>query len=168
MPHLLPYTASKFALTGLTEGLRPELARDHIYVTGVYPSTMRTGGHTHAWFKGDREGEYTWFALSDTLPVLSASADHVARRLWQGVCDGEAEVVVGWPAHLAAVVQNLFPNEMAEMMAVVNRLLPRPSESDIQDAHAVQGEKLAGALPDMLNRFIPSATRPGFGNGRSH
>jgi NAD(P)-dependent dehydrogenase (short-subunit alcohol dehydrogenase family) len=165
MPHLLPYTASKFALTGLTEGLRPELARDNIYVTGVYPSTMRTGGHTHAWFKGNREGEYTWFALSDTLPVVSASADYVARRLWSAVRDGEAEVVVGWPAHLAVVVQNLFPNETAEMMALVNRLLPRPS--DVQDTHAVQGEKLAGTVPDLLSRMVPSSVRPDWGNGRT-
>ena len=98
VPHLLPYTASKFALTGLTEGLRTELARDNILVTGIYPHTMRTGGHTHAEFKGQREAEYTWFALSDSLPLVSTSAEHVARTLWRAVCDGDAEVVVGWPA----------------------------------------------------------------------
>ena len=48
VPHLLPYTASKFALTGFTEGLRAELAKDNILVTGIYPGTIRTGGHTHA------------------------------------------------------------------------------------------------------------------------
>ena len=158
MPHLLPYTASKYALTGFTEGLRPELARDNILVTGVYPSTMRTGGHTHAWFKGRKEAEYTWFALSDTLPVVSASADRVARRLWQGVCDGEAEVVVGWPAHLAVVLQNLFPNETAELMTLVNRLLPPPANLG---APPTQGQDLAGTMPGLLNRAVPASTRPG-------
>ena len=87
---------------------------------------MRTGGHTHAEFKGKREAEYTWFALSDSLPLVSTSAEHVARSLWRAVCDGDAEVVVGWPARVAVVLQNLFPNEMAEVMMLVNRLLPGP------------------------------------------
>jgi NAD(P)-dependent dehydrogenase (short-subunit alcohol dehydrogenase family) len=97
MPHLLPYTASKFALTGLTQGLRAELAKDNILVTGIYPATMRTGGHTHAWFKGNREAEYTWFALSDSVPILSTSAEYVARRLWQAVCNGDPRSPSGGP-----------------------------------------------------------------------
>src|SRR4051812_26108126 len=34
-PHLLPYTAGKFALVGLSEGMRQELAKDNIFVTTV-------------------------------------------------------------------------------------------------------------------------------------
>ncbi len=75
-PHLMPYTASKFALTGFTEALRAELAKDGILVTGIYPHLMRTGGHVHAWIKGDREAEYTLFALGDTLPFVSTSAEN--------------------------------------------------------------------------------------------
>ncbi len=156
MPHLLPYTASKFALTGLTEGLRAELARDNILVTGIYPSTMRTGGHRHAWFKGQQEAEYTWFALSDTLPLVSTSARHVARQLWRAVCDGDAEVVVGWPAHLAVVAQNLAPNLTAELQALVDQVLLPPSTN--LGAPAVQGQDLQGTLPNLLNRaFLASA-----------
>ena len=61
VPHMLPYTASKFALTGYTKSLRPEALRDNIYVTGIYPPTIRTGGHRHAWFKGNQQAEYSWF-----------------------------------------------------------------------------------------------------------
>jgi short-subunit dehydrogenase len=43
VPHLSPYCASKFALVGLSEGLRAELARDGILVTTVCPRLMRTG-----------------------------------------------------------------------------------------------------------------------------
>lgn len=35
MPHLIPYGASKFALVGLSEGLRAEIAKDGIKVTTV-------------------------------------------------------------------------------------------------------------------------------------
>ena len=150
--------AAKFALTGFTEGLRTELARENILVTGIYPSTMRTGGHTHAWFKGKREAEYTWFALSDSIPILSTSAAHVARRLWRGVCNGDAEVIVGWPTHLIVVLQALFPNEVAEVMALADRLLPGPADLG---APAVQGQDLRGTVADLLNRAIPAGTRPG-------
>ena len=37
-PHMLPYTAGKFALTGFTKALYPELANANIYVTGLYPA----------------------------------------------------------------------------------------------------------------------------------
>ena len=41
VPHLTPYCASKFALTGLSDSLRGELARDQIFVTTVCPGMMR-------------------------------------------------------------------------------------------------------------------------------
>ena len=37
VPHLVPYTASKFALAGVSEGLRNELIKDSIFVTTVCP-----------------------------------------------------------------------------------------------------------------------------------
>jgi NAD(P)-dependent dehydrogenase (short-subunit alcohol dehydrogenase family) len=162
VPHLLPYTAAKFALTGFTQGLRAELARENILVTGIYPATMRTGGHTHAWLKGNRQAEYTWFALSDSIPILSTSAAHVARRLWKGVCEGEAEVIVGWPTHLMVVMQGLFPNEVAEILALTDRLLPAPTDVA---APAVQGQELRGTVIDLLNRAIPKGTRPEWDGG---
>jgi NAD(P)-dependent dehydrogenase (short-subunit alcohol dehydrogenase family) len=158
MPHLLPYTISKYALTGLTEGLRTELVRDNIFVTGIYPSTIRTGGHTHAWFKGDHQAEYTWFALGDTVPLLSTSADYAARRLWDAVCHGDPQVIVGWQARVAIALHNTFPDLTAEMMAVVNRLQPTPVSLD---APAVRGEQLQGTMPGLLNRLVPPAARPG-------
>jgi NAD(P)-dependent dehydrogenase (short-subunit alcohol dehydrogenase family) len=157
VPHLAPYTASKFALTGFTRALRAELAGDNILVTGVYPHTMRTGGHTHAWIKGEPAREYAWFALSDTVPGLSVSADRVARTFWRAVCDGEAEVVAGWPARCAATLQALLPNETAEVLALVAQTLPDGAGAGTA---AVRGEDLLGPIPELFNRAIPPGTRP--------
>ncbi|HYY14176.1 MAG TPA: SDR family oxidoreductase, partial [Chthoniobacterales bacterium] len=52
VPHLAAYCASKFALTGLSDSLRAELACDNIFVTTVTPGLMRTGSHVNAKFKG--------------------------------------------------------------------------------------------------------------------
>ena len=43
VPHLLPYTASKFAVVGFSEGLNAELRSKGIRVTTVCPGLMRTG-----------------------------------------------------------------------------------------------------------------------------
>ncbi|WP_435016187.1 SDR family NAD(P)-dependent oxidoreductase [Tundrisphaera sp. TA3] len=157
VPHLLPYTASKFALAGLTEGLRAELARDGILVTGIYPGTIRTGGHAHAWFKGNRDAEYTWFALSDTVPGVSTSADYAARSLWKAVQDGDPEVIVGWNARLAILAHDFFPEWNAEAMSLINLALPR---GEVSDGPAVQGQDLGGTVPEALTGIIPPGTRP--------
>lgn len=71
VPHLLPYTASKFALVGLSDGLRAELARDGVKVTTVLPWLTRTGSTRNVTVKGQHEGEFAWFAVSDSLPLLT-------------------------------------------------------------------------------------------------
>ncbi len=156
VPHLVPYTTSKFALAGLTQALRTELAKDGILVTGIYPNLMRTGGHTHAWIKGDHQTEYTLVGVTDTLPVLSTPAEYVARRLWQAVCDGDAEVVVGWPARLAATIHALFPNASVEGLALLSRLLPPASGR----GEAIQGRNVRGRIPEWLTQQVPSSARP--------
>src|SRR5437870_8581026 len=45
VPHLAPYSASKFALTGLSDALRAEIARDNIHVITVAPGMMRNGSY---------------------------------------------------------------------------------------------------------------------------
>ncbi|MGH9900873.1 MAG: SDR family NAD(P)-dependent oxidoreductase, partial [Pyrinomonadaceae bacterium] len=52
VPHLTPYSASKFALVGLSEALRAELGKDGVVVTTVCPGLMRTGSPRNATFKG--------------------------------------------------------------------------------------------------------------------
>jgi NAD(P)-dependent dehydrogenase (short-subunit alcohol dehydrogenase family) len=158
VPHLLPYSASKFALTGFTEGLRSEVAHDNILVTGIYPTTMRTGGHTHAWFKGNQEAEYTWFALSDSIPGLSLPAESVARKLLEALKNGDPELYVPWPAQVVAAVNSIFPSWVSEALTLLDRSLPAPTGTP---GPAIQGQHLAGKIPATLNRAVPPSARPG-------
>ncbi len=57
-PHLIPYTSSKFALSGLSDGLRTAFRRRGVFVTTVNPGLMRTGSPRNAAFKGDADKEY--------------------------------------------------------------------------------------------------------------
>ncbi len=78
VPHMLPYSASKFALAGLSDGLRAELTREKILVTSVFPGLMRTGSPPNATFKGRHEEDYAWFAAADSMPAISIGAERVA------------------------------------------------------------------------------------------
>lgn len=127
MPHLLPYNASKFALVGLSEALRAELAKDNISVTTVCPGLMRTGSPHHALFKGQHRAEYTWFSISDALPGLSMSAERAARQILRACKRGDAEVVLSLPAKLATTFHALFPGLTADLLGLANSfLLPAP------------------------------------------
>src|SRR5881227_2530252 len=101
VPHLAPYCASKFALTGLSDSMRGELAKDRIYVTTVCPGMMRTGSPFNAWFKGRHRDEFAWFAISDSLPVASIAAERAAAQIADACRHGDAELVITWPAKIA-------------------------------------------------------------------
>jgi short-subunit dehydrogenase len=120
----LPYSASKFALQGFSLGLRQELARQGIPVVTVAPGLMRTGSAVNAAFKGDTAAEYAWFSVADSLPLLSMSGERAARAIVRASQRGDALLVLGLPAKLAALAQALFPGTVAAASALVNRLLP--------------------------------------------
>ncbi|HZS05747.1 MAG TPA: SDR family oxidoreductase [Blastocatellia bacterium] len=126
VPHLVPYTASKFAVTGLSKAMRAELIKDGVVVTTVCPGLMRTGSPRNATFKGQHEAEYTWFSISDSLPLVSVSAESAARRIIAACRRGEAELIFPLQAKLAATFDALFPELTADLLGLVNRLLPAP------------------------------------------
>ncbi|MFX8949709.1 SDR family NAD(P)-dependent oxidoreductase, partial [Acinetobacter baumannii] len=92
--HLLPYSASKFAQVGLSEGLRAELMKDGILVTTVCPGLMRTGSHENAYFKGQHTTEYTLFSLGGGSPLMSMNAERAARQIIAACQYGDAEIVL--------------------------------------------------------------------------
>ena len=101
VPHMVPYCASKFALAGLSSALTPELARDNIAVTTVCPGLMRTGSPFNASFKGQHREEFAWFAVADSLPLLSTSGRRAAAQIVEAIRHGDAELVITWAAKLA-------------------------------------------------------------------
>jgi short-subunit dehydrogenase len=126
VPHMAPYVASKFALSGLGEALGFELAARRIAVTNVYPSVLRTGSHRHARFKGRYWQEYAWFAAGAATPLFSMAAERAAERIVRACEERRRSLVLGWPARFAVGAQALFPNLYARAMDAVARRLPAP------------------------------------------
>ena len=124
LPHLLPYTASKFALVGLSNGLRTELAKDGIVVTTVCPTLIRTGSPRNATFKGQHRAEYAWFSIGDSLPNVSMSAPQAARQILRACQRGAGEVMITNGTNLGVLFQQLAPDLTTELLGLVNRILP--------------------------------------------
>jgi NAD(P)-dependent dehydrogenase (short-subunit alcohol dehydrogenase family) len=133
VPHLVPYSASKFALVGLSDGLRAELAAENIVVTTVCPGLMRTGSPVNAMFKGRRPQEYAWFAISDSLPLSSIDATRAARQIINACRYGDAELIISVQAKLAVLVRYVAPELFAGVMALTNQLLPSPAPTSDGD-----------------------------------
>ena len=157
VPHLVPYSASKFALAGLSDGLRAELAKDGIVVTSVFPGLMRTGSPRNATFKGRHRAEYAWFAISDSLPVTSIGAERAAAQIIDACRRGRAELVITTQAQAAVKFRALFPEATADILAAVNRLLPGPG--GIGRARARGKESESALAPSVLTTLTESAAR---------
>jgi NAD(P)-dependent dehydrogenase (short-subunit alcohol dehydrogenase family) len=124
VPHMAPYTASKFALAGFSDALRAELARENILVTTVTPGMMRTGSQIHANFKGNHASEYNWFAASSALPLASISAERAARKILAACTRGKPALIMPIPARALIWANALCPNLFGHVMKIVNAYLP--------------------------------------------
>ena len=156
VPHLVPYCASKFALTGLSESLRAELSKDRIYVTTVCPGMMRTGSPFNAWFKGNHRGEFAWFVISDSIPLASIDAKRAAAQIVDACRYGDAELVITVPAKLAVIANAVMPEGMALMMSIGNRLLPPPAPGEGTEAHS-GWQSLSDWAPSKLTTLTERA-----------
>ena len=126
VPHLSPYCAGKFALTGFSDAIRGELANDNIRVTTVAPGLMRTGSHVNAQFKGDHDAEFAWFAASSGMPLISMKAERAARKILAACRRGQASLTLTFAARLGIAGNAVAPNLTGFVMKVINRFLPQP------------------------------------------
>ena len=157
VPHLLPYSASKFALVGLSEGMRAELAKDNVFVTTVCPGLLRTGSHVNAKFKGQHRAEYTLFSIGDSLPFTSTDAETAAAQIINACKFGDAELIISVPAQLAEKFHALFPGATADLFGFYNRFLPGPG--GIGTAQVSGRDSQSMLAPSVLTALSDKATR---------
>jgi len=157
VPHMASYSASKFALTGFSDAIRAELARDNIHVTTVAPGLMRTGSHVNAKFKGRHDDEFAWFAASAGAPLISMNADRAARKILAACRRGQPSLTLTFTARTTILGNALFPNLTGYTMKFVNRLLP--GTGDAQGNKSRAGSDLRRRTPEWLTRLADRATQ---------
>ncbi|BAB74662.1 SDR family oxidoreductase [Nostoc sp. PCC 7120 = FACHB-418] len=98
IPYHVPYTASKYAITGLTKSLHAELSPKNIHVSGIYPSFISTQLMERAIFRGKDEemaqARTELVGKAIQMPVLEKPED-VAKAIWSAVKEKRSDVVVG-------------------------------------------------------------------------
>jgi short-subunit dehydrogenase len=124
VPHLLPYSVSKFAMVALSEGLHAELKRDNVHVTTVIPNLMQTGSARNVSVKGDHEAEYAWFKTVASSPLFSQKAEKSAQQIVEAIEYGENELILTTTAKLAVALQGANPGLVSAMSAAVHKFMP--------------------------------------------
>jgi NAD(P)-dependent dehydrogenase (short-subunit alcohol dehydrogenase family) len=148
-PHLLPYATAKFGAVGFSDGLAASLAGTGVTATTVVPGLMRTGSHERAFFTGEADREYAWFAPSASLPLLSMDAERAASRIVRGVLAGRPRVTLTPLAKVGIRVRGLMPATTTRVMGLVNRALP-----DGTDSNLVEGREADRRLDSKVVRVL--------------
>jgi NAD(P)-dependent dehydrogenase (short-subunit alcohol dehydrogenase family) len=156
VPHMASYCAGKFALTGFSDAVRAELARDNILVTTVAPGLIRTGSHVNAKFKGKHEIEFAWFAAAAGAPLISMNADRAARKILAAIRRGQPSLTLTFATRGAIFGNALFPNLTGYAMRLVNQCLPKPGAAEGNQSRA--GFEVRRLIPDWLTHSANKAT----------
>ncbi|MBE9077976.1 SDR family oxidoreductase [Romeria aff. gracilis LEGE 07310] len=111
LPQMTAYTASKYAVTGLTDALRLELAEHKIHVAAVHPGVIQSSFMERAMFRGADE-QASQAAQERMTSVLNmgwvSQPEDIAKAVWEAVEKRKHEIVVG-PIAIATEAHRLFP-----------------------------------------------------------
>lgn len=114
IPYQIPYTASKYAVTGLTEALHAELAPKGIHVCGVHPNFIKTSILERTIFRGkdeqDAQARHDLVEKAVNSPVLE-NPEKVAKAIWDAVNYQKSDVLVG-SAKVSNAAYQWFPGLM--------------------------------------------------------
>jgi len=154
VPHLLPYVAAKFAMTGFSEGLTAELSGSGVKVTTIIPGLMRTGSYLNAFFKGHQQDEFRWFSVGDNLPLVSVDAEVAAYAIVQAVKRGDTEHILTLPAKGLTRFYGLLPNVAIRMIGwTVRILLPSPTHNPVTERGMEIEERMHEPFFEWLTRW---------------
>jgi NADP-dependent 3-hydroxy acid dehydrogenase YdfG len=114
IPYQVPYTASKYAVTGLTESLHAELSPKGIQVCGVHPNFIKTSLMERAIFRGkdEQDAQERRDLVEKALKSsLLETPEKVAQAIWNAVIHKRSDVMVG-SANVSNAAYKLFPGPM--------------------------------------------------------
>jgi short-subunit dehydrogenase len=163
IPHLLPYSAAKFAAIGFSEGVAAELRKDHIYVTTIIPGLMRTGSYVNALFQRDNKTEFKLFSLMSTAPLITISAEKAARLTIKAIKSKQVEKVLGLPAKAIIEIHHFFPETSIKLFGFFAKYIPSAKEhTDFVKGQFIHDKFHDAELPgfEQIGNFIKHKHQP--------
>ncbi len=107
------YSASKFALSGLTEALRVEYKKFGIHFIGVHPGTTDTKFFENAKYYGTNRMQGRFMIMS---------AEKVAKEILKAVVKRKREIVLTPVGKLTVAINKIFPSFVEYMMSKVIKI----------------------------------------------
>ncbi|NJO02284.1 MAG: SDR family oxidoreductase [Bacteroidia bacterium] len=151
VPHMLPYSAGKFALVGLSEGMHSTLRKEGVKVTTVVPGLMRTGSPRNVTVKGAHEEEYAWFKIADSLPFSSMDPERAAVKILMACRRGDAALILTLSAKLMTALHGLFPGFTGQVLSTVTRFLPESQNTTAKKGYEVESAASQNALTESTD-----------------
>ncbi|HKV19732.1 MAG TPA: SDR family NAD(P)-dependent oxidoreductase [Mycobacterium sp.] len=108
-PQLTAYSATKFAVLGLSEALRMELAPHRIGVTAVCPGVINTAITQNSAIRGDGDAEQRRNRLTSTYQKRGYPPERVARNVLRAVDRDRCLAPVAAEAHLSYLLSRTAP-----------------------------------------------------------
>lgn len=150
VPHMVPYSTSKHALVGLSNGLRTELAQSGILVTTACPTLMRTGSPRNATFKGRHREEYAWFDIGAAAPWVSLDSHSAAEQILRACRNGDGEVDICNFLNPIVWAVRYAPELTSEALTAIGGLLPGMGGIQTESAYGYESE--SAVAPSWLTR----------------
>lgn len=126
------YSASKFAVRGLTESLRWELRHTNVKAHCVHPGGIKTGivknGRMLENFLGERDREQM---EKDFLERATfRTANQAAKVILEGIVAGRERILVGPDAYFYDGIQRTLPSKYGKaLFGIIDRFAPRRARS---------------------------------------
>jgi short-subunit dehydrogenase len=103
------YAASKFAVRGISEAVRHELAGTNVGLSVVHPAGVKTSIARKARLGSGAPVEKRDVGIAELDRVAKSSAEEAADRILRGVERGEPRILVGGNAWKIDLVQRMMP-----------------------------------------------------------
>jgi short-subunit dehydrogenase len=134
-PKMTSYTASKFAVRGLSESIRVELGKYNIGVTSVHPGMIKTNiPHATKYKEKDKKNQATGAAM---FSRFGHSPEKAADKIVKAIKNNSQRVLIGPEAYFVDMVKRAFPVGIDYLIGQLFRLGEKQAKNEDSDHEAV-------------------------------
>ena len=126
-PYSTAYSATKFGIRGMVEGLQGELSDEpNIHVVGLYPGIQRSTGNTHS-------AKYS--GLDFKIPPFSSDPRELAAQMVEAAKNPKKSVITDGYASVMKVMYGLFPRAIINTASAAMRMVMKPNAETDTDGN---------------------------------